>query len=105
MVELQPADYSDSNTSMCSPLLAIHNDYDGECVEQAVDLNACTPIEYEKKDDAHGVKFICDEKKKNKSTSHHEHHPSFHTTYTCLSEHPNSLAQLPTQEVVIPSIK
>ena len=40
--------------------------YDGECVEQAVDLNACTAIEYEKKDDAHGVKFICDEKKKNK---------------------------------------
>ena len=64
MVELQLADHSDSNTSMCSQPLAVH--YDGESVEQAVDLNACTAIEYEKKDDAHGVKFIFDEKEKNK---------------------------------------
>ena len=61
-VELQPADHSDSNTSMCSPPLVDHSDYDGESVEQAVDLNACTALEYEQKDDAHGVRFICDEK-------------------------------------------
>ena len=61
-VELQPANHSDSNTSMCSPPLVNHSDYDGECVEQAVDLNACTAVEYEQKDDAHGVRFICDEK-------------------------------------------
>ena len=85
VVELQLADHSDSNTSMCSQPLAVH--YDGESVEQAVDLNAwtinephlpyktgldvmqshpCTAIEYEKKDDAHCVKFICDEKERNK---------------------------------------
>ena len=62
LVELQPADHSDSNISMCSPPLVDHSDYDGESVEQAVDLNACTAVEYEQKDDAHGVKFICDEK-------------------------------------------
>ena len=51
-----------SNTSMCSPLLVDHSDYDGESVEQAVDLNACTAVQHEQKDDAHGVRFICDEK-------------------------------------------
>lgn len=61
-VELQPADHSDSNTSMCSPPLVDHSDCDGESLEQAVDLNACTAVEYEEKDDAHGVRFICDEK-------------------------------------------
>ena len=44
VVELQPAD---------------HSDYDGESVEQAVDLIACTAIKY---DDVHGMKFICDQK-------------------------------------------
>ena len=47
VVELQPADHSDSNPSLCSPALANHSDYDGESVEQAVDLSACTAIEYE----------------------------------------------------------
>ena len=61
-MELQPADHSDSNTSMCSPLLVDHSDYDGESVEQAVDLNACTAVEYEQKADAHGMRFVCDEK-------------------------------------------
>ena len=42
---------SDSNTSMCSPLLVDHSDYDGESVEEAVDLNACTAVEYEQKDE------------------------------------------------------
>ena len=59
MVELQPAEHSDSNTSLCSPALADHSDYDGESVEQAVDLSTCTAIEYEQKDDVHGVRFIC----------------------------------------------
>ena len=40
-VELQPADHSDSNTSMCSPPLLDHSDCDGESVEQAVDLKLC----------------------------------------------------------------
>ena len=63
MVELQPTDHSDSNPSLCSLPLADHSDYDGESVEsQAVDLSECTAIEYEQKDDVHGVKFICDEK-------------------------------------------
>ena len=64
VVELQPAEHSDSNTSlsMCSPALADHSDYDSRSVEQAVDLNTCTAIEYEQKDDVHGVRFICDEK-------------------------------------------
>ena len=62
MVELQPADHSDSNPSFCSPALADLSDYDSESVEQAVDLSECTAIEYEQKDDVHGVKFICDEK-------------------------------------------
>ena len=44
-------------------LLADHSDYDGQSVEQAVDLNGCTAIKYEQKDDAHGVKFTCDENK------------------------------------------
>ena len=61
-MELQPTDHSNSNTSMCSPPLANHNHYDGKFVEQAVDLYACTAIEYEQKDDAHSVRFICDEK-------------------------------------------
>ena len=39
-VELQPADHSDSNTSMCSPPLDDRSDYD-ESVEQAVDLKLC----------------------------------------------------------------
>jgi len=60
--ELQPADLSDSNTSMRSPPLADHSDHDSESVEQAVDLNACTAVEYEQKEDVHGVRFICDEK-------------------------------------------
>ena len=62
-VELQPADHSDSNTSMCPSPLVDHSDCDGKSVEQAVDLNACTAVEYEQKDGAHGVRFICDEKK------------------------------------------
>ena len=62
-MELQPADHSDSNTSMCSPSLVDHSDYDGEFVEQAVNLNACRAVEYEHKDDATGVRFVCDEKK------------------------------------------
>ena len=60
--ELQPADLSDSNTSMCSLPLADHSDHDSESVEQAVDLNACTAVEYEQKEDVHGVRFVCDEK-------------------------------------------
>ena len=44
-----------------SPALADLSEYNGESVEQAVDLSACTAIEYEQKDDVHGVKFICDE--------------------------------------------
>ena len=44
-VELQPADHS--NTSMCSPPPVDSSDYDCESVEQAVDLNACTAVEYE----------------------------------------------------------
>ena len=63
VVELQPTDHSDSNPSLCSLPLADHSDYDGESVEsQAVDLSECTAIEYEQKDEVHGVKFICDEK-------------------------------------------
>jgi len=62
VVELQPADHSDSNPSLCSPALANHSHYDGESLEQAVNLSACTAIEYEQKDDVYGVKFICDEK-------------------------------------------
>ena len=46
-MELQPVD---------------HNDCDDKSVEQAVDLNTCTAVEYEQKDDAHGVRFICDKK-------------------------------------------
>jgi len=61
VVELQPADHSDSNPS-CSAPLADHSDYDAESVDQAVNLSECTAIEYEQKDDAHGVRFICDEK-------------------------------------------
>ena len=60
MAELQPADHSDSNPSLCCPPLAGHSDYDGKSAEQAVDLSVCTAIEYEH--DVHGVKFICDEK-------------------------------------------
>ena len=44
-----------------SPALADLSEYNGESVEQAVDLSAWTAIEYEQKDDVHGVKFICDE--------------------------------------------
>ena len=62
MVELQPADHSDSNPSLCSLALTNRSHYDGESVEQAVDLSACTAIEYEQKDEVHVVKFICDEK-------------------------------------------
>ena len=47
---------------MCSPPLVDHSDNDGKSVEQAVDLNACTVVEYERKDDAHGVRFICDKR-------------------------------------------
>ena len=61
-VELQPADHSDNNTSMCSPPIVDYSDYDGESVEQTVDLNACTAVEYEQKDDARGVTLVCDEK-------------------------------------------
>ena len=46
-MKLQPADHSDSNTSMCSPPLVDHSDCDNESVEQAVDLNAYTAVEYE----------------------------------------------------------
>ena len=28
-----------------------------------MDLNACAAVEYEQKDDAHGVRFVCDEGK------------------------------------------
>ena len=60
--EFQPADLSDSNTSKRSPPLADHSDHDAKSGEQAVDLNACTAVEYEQKEDVHGVRFICDEK-------------------------------------------
>ena len=48
-VEFQPADHSDSNTSMCSPPLVDHSDCDGESLEQAVDLNACTAVSMKRK--------------------------------------------------------
>ena len=44
MVKLHPADHSDR--LLCLPALADHSDYDGESVEQAVDLSTCTAIEY-----------------------------------------------------------
>jgi len=31
-------------------------------VEQAVDLNACTAVEYEQKEDAHGERFVSENK-------------------------------------------
>ena len=53
------------NTRRYSPLLVNHHDYDEESVEPCkavVDLNACRDDECEKKDDAHSVKLICDDK-------------------------------------------
>ena len=32
-------------------------------MEQAVDFSACAAVEYEQKDVAHGVRFVCDERK------------------------------------------
>ena len=36
--------------------------YDSKSVEQAIELNAHTAVEYEQKDDTLDVRFICDEK-------------------------------------------
>ena len=44
LAELQLADHSDSSTSVCSPPLAVHSDYNGESVQQDVDLNGCTAL-------------------------------------------------------------
>ena len=49
-------------TQCVPPPLVDHSDCDGESVEQAVDLNACTIVQCEQKDDTHGVRFICDQK-------------------------------------------
>lgn len=46
------------NTSMHPLLLIGHSDNGGKSVEQAVDLNASTDVEYEQKDDGHGVRYI-----------------------------------------------
>lgn len=75
-VEVVSLQAKSANSESGSPSIPIDANHDGPCLDesqqveesvdqptekQAIDLKECTDVVYEKKDDVHGVKYVCGE--------------------------------------------